>query len=243
LAGVSKATNRDGGKHGVVFEHRIGVLTGDRKGGVWRTPSPRERTRAWRAGTHLQQTLIETSCAIGMSGGVKTAPLWIRHGQGRLEIKLAAGQPFNNEHGTGANRTSQMSCWVRLVCAVRAEQIAAAGPHIATSAISEKSEVADADQALRQNVDQESAQELIGGDRHDFLFAAVRIVFPAKRDSIIVERNQSMVGDGDAVRIASEIVQNMLGTAEGWLGIDDPVLLEELSEKLAKATRIDKTLE
>ena len=79
-----------------------------------------------RAGTHLQQTSIETSCAIGISGGVKAAPLWIRHGQGRLEIKLAAGQPFNNEHGTGANRTSQMSCCDRLVCAVRAEQIVAA---------------------------------------------------------------------------------------------------------------------
>ena len=71
----------------------------------------------------------------------------------------------------------------------------------------------------------------------------MRIVFPAKRDPIILERHQSMVGDGDAVRIAGEIVQNMLGTAEGWLGIDDPILLEELSEKLAKATRIDKTLE
>jgi hypothetical protein len=122
-----KATNRDGERHGVVLEHRIGVLSGDRKGGVWRTPSPRERTRAWRAGTHLQQRLIETSCAIGISGGVKTAPLGIRHGdgQGRLEIKLAAGQPFNNEHGTGANRTSQMSCCVGLVCALRAEQVAA----------------------------------------------------------------------------------------------------------------------
>jgi hypothetical protein len=52
-----------------------------------------------------------------------------------------------------------------------------------------------------------------------------------------------MVGDGDAVRIAGEIVQNMLGTAEGWLGIDDPVLVEELSEELAKATWLSKTLE
>jgi hypothetical protein len=114
-------TKRDG----VVFEHRVGVLTCDRKGGVCRTPSPREHTRAWRAGTHLQQTLIETSCAIGISGGVKAAPLGIRHGQGRLKIKLAAGQPFNNEHRTGANRTSPMSWCVRLVGAVRAEQIAA----------------------------------------------------------------------------------------------------------------------
>jgi len=35
----------------------------------------------------------------------------------------------------------------------------------------------------------------------------------------------------------------MLGTAEGWLGIDDPVLAKELSEKSSKATRLDKTLE
>jgi hypothetical protein len=109
-----------------LFLNRIGVLIGDRKGRVWRTSLPGERTRAWRAGTHLHQTLMETSCVIGISGGVKTAPLWIRYSQGRVEIKLAAGQPFNNEHGTGANRTSQMSCCVRLVCAVRAEPIAAA---------------------------------------------------------------------------------------------------------------------
>ncbi len=103
--------------------------------------------------------------------------------------------------------------------------------------------MADSDQALGQNVDQESAQELICGDRHDLLLAAVRIIFPAKRDSIILEGNQSMVGDGDAVRIASKIVQNMLGTAEGWLGIDDPVLAKELSERFSKATWLDKTLE
>jgi hypothetical protein len=35
----------------------------------------------------------------------------------------------------------------------------------------------------------------------------------------------------------------MLGTAEGWLGIDDPVLVEELPEKLAKVTWLSKTLE
>jgi len=57
VQGVSKASNRDEGRDGVVLEHRIGVLTCDRRGGVCRTPSPRGRTGAWRAGTHLQQTL------------------------------------------------------------------------------------------------------------------------------------------------------------------------------------------
>ena len=96
---------------------------------------------------------------------------------------------------------------------------------------------------FRENVDQESAQELICGNRHDLLLAAVRIVFPAKRDSIILERHQSMVGDGDAVGIAGEIVQNMFGTAEGWLGIDDPVFAEELSEERWNAAGLSKTLE
>jgi hypothetical protein len=103
--------------------------------------------------------------------------------------------------------------------------------------------VPDADQALGQNVDQESAQKLICRNGHNLLLTAVRIVFPAKRDSIVLKRNQSMVGDGDAVRIASEIVQNMLGTAEGWLGVDDPILAKELSEELARTTWLSKTLE
>jgi hypothetical protein len=53
--------------------------------------------------------------------------------------------------------------------------------------------VADADQPLWENVDQESSQKLICGNRHDLL----------------LESRQSMVRDGDAVRIAGEIVQNM----------------------------------
>jgi hypothetical protein len=67
---VSKAANREEERHGVVYEPRIGVLTCDRKSGVFRTPSPREHTRAWRAGTHLRQTMIEESCVIDISGGI-----------------------------------------------------------------------------------------------------------------------------------------------------------------------------
>jgi len=103
--------------------------------------------------------------------------------------------------------------------------------------------VADADQPFRENVDRESSQKLIGGDRHDFLLATVRIVFPAKRDSIILERHQSMVGDGDAVRIAGEIVQNMFRTSEGWLGVGHPVFAEEESQERVESAGLSKTLE
>ncbi len=103
--------------------------------------------------------------------------------------------------------------------------------------------MADANQPLGQNVDQESAQKLIGGNGHDLLLAAVRIVFPAKRNSIILEGDESLVRDRDTMGIAREIMQDMFWTAEGWLGVDDPVLLEKLSQKLAEATWLGQTPE
>ena len=39
-----------------------------------------------------------------------------------------------------------------------------------------------------------------------------------------------MVGDGDTVSIAAEILQDVLGSAEGWFGVDDPVFAEERTQ-------------
>jgi hypothetical protein len=83
-------------------------------------------------------------------------------------------------------------------------------------------------------VKQISAQELIGGNGHDFVLAAVGIVLPTEGDALVFEIHQAMVGDGDAMGVAGEIVENMVGTAEGRLGIDDPVLLAELPEEVAE---------
>jgi hypothetical protein len=73
-------------------------------------------------------------------------------------MKLATGDPFDDEHGTGANGTAQLGSDIRMSCATfYAKQSTAACEHIAAPAVGKKAEVADADQALRQNVDQESA--------------------------------------------------------------------------------------
>ncbi len=75
-------------------------------------------------------------------------------------------------------------------------------------------------------MDQEAAQKLIGGDGHDLLLIAVRIVLPSERHSIILEGDESMVRDRDTMGIARQVMQNMLWAAEGRLGVDDPVLSE-----------------
>lgn len=78
-------------------------------------------------------------------------------------MNLATGHPFDNEHGTGANRTAQLGSDLGISCTVvYAKQSTAPCEHSAAPAVGKKPEVADADQALRQNVDQEAAQELIG---------------------------------------------------------------------------------
>ena len=159
-------------------------------------------------------------------------------------MKLATGHPFDDEHGTAANRTAQLGGDLGISCtAVCTKQSTAAYEHTATPAVCEKAEVADAYQAFRENVDQEPSQKLICGNRHDLLLTAPCVVFPAKRDSIILESHQSMVGDGDAVRIAGEIVQNMFRTSEGWLGVDHPVFAEEESQERVESAGLSKTLE
>ena len=84
----------------------------------------------------------------------------------------------------------------------------------------------DADETLRQYVEQKSANELVGGNRHCLLFVAVSVIPPTECDVAAIEGEQSVIGDGDAVSVAPEVTQHLFRTAEWRLGIDDPVLTE-----------------
>jgi hypothetical protein len=39
-----------------------------------------------------------------------------------------------------------------------------------------------------------------------------------------------MVGDGHAMGVSAEILEHIVGAAEGWFGVDDPVFSEQRSE-------------
>jgi len=98
------------------------------------------------------------------------------------------------------------------------------------SSVGEEAEVADADEALREQVKQETPQELVARDGHQFLLIVIGGVAPAEGDLFIGQCDQAMVGDGDAMSIAAEILQDVLGSAEGWFGVDDPILAEERAQ-------------
>jgi hypothetical protein len=110
-------------------------------------------------------------------------------------------------------------------------------------AIGEESEGTDTDKAGGQNMQQERSQELLGGERHPPLLIPVRIIFPAEGNLVLVEGDETVVGNGHAMGVASEIAQHMMGTAERWLGIDDPVLPEQGTQEGTEGLLILERLE
>ena len=79
---------------------------------------------------------------------------------------------------------------------------------------------------MREHMEKEAAQKLFRRYCHQLLFAAMRIILPAERDLAIGKGNDPMVGDGDAMCVAGQVMKDVLRAAERWLGIHDPVLAE-----------------
>src|SRR4029453_13076350 len=62
---------------------------------------------------------------------------------------------------------------------------------------------------------------------------AALVVLVADGDLAMLQSHETMVGDGDAVRIACQIFQDVLRLPERFLGVDDPVLVAYVGEELA----------
>src|SRR5215472_2429528 len=98
---------------------------------------------------------------------------------------------------------------------------------LVSEAVGEQAVVTDADETPGEHMEEEAAQELTCSELHGALLSVVGIVLPAEGDLFAVEGQQAVVGDGDAVGIAAEITQHLLGSSQGLLGIYDPGLTIE----------------
>ena len=73
---------------------------------------------------------------------------------------------------------------------------------------------------------EEAAQKLLVAEGHHTTLAVMRIILPSKRHVSVRYPYQSMVGDRDAMGIASKIMQHVFWPAKGFLRIDNPILAE-----------------
>lgn len=92
-------------------------------------------------------------------------------------------------------------------------------------------------------MEEKAAQELVYREAHDPLTVAVSRVPPSECNLAVCERNQSAVGDGNAVGVGAQVAENVLRTAERWLGVDDPVVAEQGSAPGCKGSWLSECRE
>jgi hypothetical protein len=80
--------------------------------------------------------------------------------------------------------------------------------------------VTDANESLRQDVKQESPNELLDGDAHRSHLVAASIVPPTEGDVFAIKGNESVIGDGNTVGVAAKVADDLLWPAEGRFGIN-----------------------
>lgn len=96
-----------------------------------------------------------------------------------------------------------------------AQRSAAQGELHLAVAITHEAVTANVLEALREDMQQEAADEFRSIERHDFFCAALLIVFPEKGNLSLLHANQPVVRNGDAMCVAAQVAQD-LGGATKW---------------------------
>jgi hypothetical protein len=99
------------------------------------------------------------------------------------------------------------------------QQTLTAGQEFCAMAIGQESEGADTDKAAGKNMQQETSQELLRGERHHSLGITVCIVLPAEGNLVMLEGHETVVGNGHPMGVAGEIKGMEDMSIEGiWYG-------------------------
>jgi len=107
--------------------------------------------------------------------------------------------------GVGGRSGLRFASW-------RAEQLSGLRDVLFAPIAGEQAVVADAVKAGGQYVDQESADELVGCQRHDLdaRWSLEAVILPFERDAFVINGDKAAVGDGDAVSVPRHVTQGLL---------------------------------
>ena len=78
---------------------------------------------------------------------------------------------------------------------------------------------------------QEAAKELFASKTHRALLVVIRVILPAEADLRFGDGENPMVGDGDAMGITSQVLQDVVWPAKWRLRIHDPIVLKQGSHE------------
>ena len=116
------------------------------------------------------------------------------------------GGTFGTTEASGRGSGTGCCRWVGLW--VGPQQTLTEREELGSTAIGQESEETDAYEAARQNMEEETAQELLRGERHHSLLFTVGIIVPAESNLVAVEGHEAVVGDGHAMSVTGEIAHD-----------------------------------
>jgi hypothetical protein len=87
-------------------------------------------------------------------------------------------------------------------------------------------------------VKQESADELVCREGHGLLSIVVAIVSPGEFHITAFDIDDPMIGDGDPVRVTTDIVHHLLWAGEGRFSVDNPFQVSRWIEMAVESLRI-----
>ena len=101
-----------------------------------------------------------------------------------------------------------------------------------SDAVAEEAVSADADEAVREDVLEEEAAERGGVEPSVLEAVAITPVAVLEADGVTVVGEEAVVGDGDFADVPGEVVDDLLGTAEGATDVDLPLSAGGVAEAL-----------
>jgi hypothetical protein len=97
--------------------------------------------------------------------------------------------------------------------------------------VCQKTKISDFGKPLWQNVQQKTPDELVGSECHDFLFVVISAIAVGEGDFVVINGQKTVIGDGNAVRVSTQVFEHLFGSGKGLFGVDDPVFAKELINK------------
>jgi hypothetical protein len=114
------------------------------------------------------------------------------------------------------------------------------GEFVDAAGVCQEAEVPNATEAARKDVKQKATDELLGVKGHHLGLVVGAIVLPLKADLDILTGEKTAVGDSDAMGIAPQVIEDLLGPSKGAFGIHNPIDVSDGLEIASKRRRFDE---
>ncbi len=101
----------------------------------------------------------------------------------------------------------------------------------------------DADEADRQDMQKEAPQKLLDAKLHHALLVVMGRIAPAKAHLSVRHFDESVIRDGDAMRVIAQVLENVFRATKWSFGVDDPIMAAGLAEEGSKGTRCGQILQ